>query len=72
MHPHSGKTEAQIIHCTSATARQGQMTLSVDSGVAVLNMTPGTKDEPGPQSDAAKEKEHSKERPENQPHGDRR
>jgi hypothetical protein len=48
------------------------MTLSMDSGVAVLNKTPGTKDEPGPQSDAAKEKQRSKERPENQSHGDRR
>jgi hypothetical protein len=72
MRPHSGKTEAQIVHCTSATARQGQMTLTMDSGVAVLNMTPGTKDEPGSQRDAAKEKESSKEPTQNQPQGDRR
>lgn len=42
------------------------------SGVAVLNMTPETKDEPGTQNDAAKEEEHSKERPKNQLQGDRR
>lgn len=42
------------------------------SGVAVLNMTPETKDEPGTHNDAAKEEEHSKERPKNQPQGDRR
>lgn len=42
------------------------------SGVAVLNMPPETKDEPGTQNDAAKEEEHPKERPKNQSQVDRR
>jgi hypothetical protein len=46
--------------------------IAMRSGVAVLGITPETKDEPCTQNDAAKEEEHSKERPKNQPQGDRR
>jgi hypothetical protein len=42
------------------------------SGVAVLGMTPETKDEPGTQNDAAKKEERAKEPTKNQSEGDRR
>ena len=56
----------------SAPASGGHLAASNSyaSGVAVLNTTPETKDEPGAQNDAAKEEERSKEGPKNQSRGD--
>jgi hypothetical protein len=46
-----------------------QSSMVMRSGVAVLAMTPETKDEPGTQNDAAKKEEHAKEHPEDQSRG---
>ena len=73
---------ANVRNTNKTTARQdigGQpwwrplsVTPRQPSGVAVLNLTPETKDEPGAQNDAAKKEERSKERPKNQSQGNRR